>query len=84
MSLQSAVDAGRESDKNPFLCAVPETMILLANFSISYQIMDRSRNTVARYLAKIECMPLIINISFEKVVQVNITLYEVELAKAEI
>ena len=50
--VQSAVDARREGDENPNSSVVAETMKLLANSSNSYQIMDRSRHTVTKYLCE--------------------------------
>ena len=47
---QSAVDARRQGDENPNSSVVAETMKLLANSSYGYQIMDRSRHTVRKYL----------------------------------
>ena len=47
--VQSAVDAGRADDENP--CGVvAETMKLLGNNSYGYQIMDRSKHTMTKYL----------------------------------
>ena len=48
--VQSAVDAWRKGDENPHSSAVAETMKLLANSSYGYQIMDRIRHTVTKYL----------------------------------
>ena len=48
--VQSAVDAGRQGDENPNSSVVAEAMKLLANSSYGYQIMDRSRHTVTKYL----------------------------------
>ena len=48
--VQSAVDARRERNENPSSSVVAETMNLLANSSYGYQIMDRSRHTVTKYL----------------------------------
>ena len=48
--VQSAVDAREEKDENPNPSVVAETMKLLANSSYGYQIMDRSRHTVTKYL----------------------------------
>ena len=50
-SVQSAVDARRKGDENPNSSVVAETMKLLANSSYGYQIMDRSRHTVTKYLS---------------------------------
>ena len=48
--LQSAVNARRQGDENPNSSVVAEIMKLLANSSYGYQIMDRSRHTVTKYL----------------------------------
>ena len=48
--VQSAVDARRQGDENPISSVVTETMKLLANSSHGYQIIDRSRHTVTKYL----------------------------------
>ena len=48
--VQSAVDARRQEDENPNCSVVAETIKLLAKSSYGYQIMDRSRHTVTKYL----------------------------------
>ena len=48
--VQSAMDAERQSDENPKSSVVAETMKLLVNSSYGYQIMDRNRHTVTKYL----------------------------------
>ena len=48
--VQSAVDARRQGDENPNSSVVAETMKLLANRSYGYQIINRSRYTVKKYL----------------------------------
>ena len=48
---KSAVDARRKVDENPNSSVVAETMKLIANSSYGYQIMDRSRHTVTKYLS---------------------------------
>ena len=48
--VQSAVDARRQGDENPISSVAAETMKLLANSSYGYQIMNRSRHTVTKYL----------------------------------
>ena len=50
--LQSAVKDRKEGDENPIFSVVAETMKLLANSSYGYQILDRSRHTVAMCLAE--------------------------------
>ena len=62
--VQSAVDARRQRDKNPNSSVVAETMKLLPNSSYGYQIMDRSRHTVTKYLSDVETtVQLIMNCS---------------------
>ena len=48
-----AVSSGRKkkSDENPNSSVFAETMKLLANSSYGYQIVDRSRHTVTKYLS---------------------------------
>ena len=48
--VQSAADARRQGDENPISSVVAETIKLLANSSYGYQMMDRSRHTVTKYL----------------------------------
>ena len=48
--VESAVNAQRHGDENPNSGVVAETMKLLANSSYGYQIIDRSRHTVTKYL----------------------------------
>ena len=48
--VQSVVDARREGVENPLSGVVAETMKLLGNSSYGYQIVDRSRHTITKYL----------------------------------
>ena len=48
--VQSAGNAQRQGDENLNSTVVAEIMKLLANNSYGYQIMDRSRHTVTKYL----------------------------------
>ena len=80
----SAVDAKRQGDENPNSSVVAETKKLLANSSYGYQIMDRSRHTVTKYLSDEEAHAPINSKLFKKLDHVNNSLYEVELAKAQI
>ena len=48
--VQSVVDARRAGDENPLSGIVAETMKLLGNSSYGYQIMDRSKHTMTKYL----------------------------------
>ena len=59
-------------------------MKLQANSSSGYQIMDRSRHTVTKYLTDKKHMRPINSKLFKKLDHVNNSLYEVELAKAQI
>ena len=82
--LQSAVDARRKGDENPKSSVAAETMKLLANSSYGYQIMDRSRHTVTKYLSD-EKTHVANNSKLFKILEdLNNSLYEVELAKADI
>ena len=82
--VQSAVHAGRQGDENPNSSVVAETMKLLANSSYGYQIVDRSRHTVTKYLNDEKTNAAINSKLFKKLDPVNNSLYEVELAKAQI
>ena len=82
--VQSAVDSRGQGDENPNSSVVAETMKLLANSSYGYQIMDRSRHTVTRYLSDEKTHAAINGKLFKKLGHVNNSLYEVELAKAQI
>ena len=82
--MQSAVDARRRSDENPNSNVVAETMKLLANSSYGYHIMDRSRHTVTKYLSDKKTHAAINSKLFKKLDHVNDSLYEVELARAQI
>ena len=81
-SVQSAVDARRQGDENPNSSVVAETMKLLANSSIGYQIMDRNRHALTKYLTDDNTHAAINSKLFKKLDHVNSSLYEVELAKA--
>ena len=59
-------------------------MKLLANSSYGYQIMDRGGHTVTKYLSDEKTHAAINSTLFRKLDLVNTSLYEVELAKAEI
>ena len=82
--VQSAVDARRQGDENPNSNVVAETMKLPANSFYGYQIMDRSRHTVTKYLANKKTHAANNSKLFKKLDLVNNSLYEVELAKAQI
>ena len=82
--VQSAVDARMKGDENPNSSVGAETMKLLANSSYGYQIMDRSRHTVTKYLSDERTHAAINSKLFKKLDHLNNSLYEVELAKGEI
>ena len=82
--VQSAVNARRQGDENPNSSVVAETMKLLANSSFGYQIMDRSRHTVTKYLNDEKTHSAINNKLFKRLNFITDQLYEVELVKSEI
>ena len=59
-------------------------MKLLANTSFGYQIVDRSRHTVTKYLSNEKTHAVNNSKLFKKLDHVNNSLYEVEHAKAQI
>ena len=82
--VQAAVDARRKGDENPNSSVVAETMKLLANSSYGYQIMDRSRHTVTKYLSDEKTHAAINSKLLKKLDHLNNSVYGVELAKAHI
>ena len=82
--VQSAVDARMQGDKNSHSSVVAETLKLLANSSYGYQIIDRSPNTVKKYLNDEKTYAAIKSKFFKKLDRVNNSLYEIELAKEQI
>ena len=82
--VQAAVDAKRKGDKNPNSGVVAETMTLLANSYYGYQIMDRSRHTVTKYLIAEKTNAAFNGKQLKRLDDVKNSLYEVELAKVQI
>ena len=82
--VQSAVNARRQGDENPKSSVVAETMKLLANSSYGYQIMDRSRHTVTKYLNDKKAHSAINIKLFKRLNFITDQLHEVELVKSEI
>ena len=82
--VQAAMDIRRKVDEN--LNSSVNSMKLLANSSYGYQIVDRSRHTVTKYLNLSDEKTHAATNSklFKKIDHVNNSLYEVELAKAKI
>ena len=82
--VQSAVNARRQGDENPNSSIMAETMKLLTNSSSGYQIMDRSRHTVTKYLNNEKTHSAIISKLFKRLDFITDQVYEVELVKSEI
>ena len=82
--VQSAVGGRRKVDENPKSSVVAETMKLLGNSSYGYRNMDRSRHTVMKYLSDEKTHAAFNSKLFKRLDHLNNSLYEVELAKAEI
>ena len=59
-------------------------MKFLANSSYGYQIMDRSRHTVTKFLNDEKAHSAFINKLFEQLNFITDQLYEVDLVKSEI
>ena len=82
--VQSAVDARRQGGENPNSSVVAEIMKLLANSSYGYQIKNRSRHTVTKYLNDGKTHSSINSKMFKRLNHITDQLYEVELVKTEI
>ena len=82
--VQSVVDARREGDGNPLSGVVAETMKLLGNSSNGYQIRDRSRHTITKYLNDEKTHKATNEPLFKRLNTVEKDLYEVELLKSTI
>ena len=81
--VQSAVNARRQGDENPNSSVVAETMKLLLNSSYGYQIMDRSRHTVTKYLNDEKTHSAINKKRFKRLNFITDQLYEIELVMSE-
>ena len=82
-SVQSAVDARRQSEENPISCVVADNEVV-ANSSYGQQIMDRGRHTATKYLNDEKTHAAVVSELFKKLDHVNNSLYKVELAKSQI
>ena len=82
--VQSTVDVGRHSEKNSILSVFAETIKLLPINHYGYQIMNRSRHTLTKYLNAEKTQAAIDSKLFRKQTQVNKALYEFEPVRAEI
>ena len=69
--VQSAVDTRRQGDEISNSSFVAETMKLLANSSYGFQIMDRSRHTVTKYLSDEKTHAAVNSKLFKKLDHVN-------------
>ena len=76
--VQLVVDARRETDENPLSGVVAETIKLLGNSSYGYQIMDRSRHTITKYLNDEKTHKAINEPLFRRLNSVQKDLYEIE------
>ena len=82
--VQSVVDARRAGDENPLSGVVAETMKLLGNSFYGYQIMDRSKHTMTKYLGDEKTHKAIKNQFLKRLNIVATDLYGVELVKSTI
>ena len=78
------VDARREGDENPLLGVVPETMKLLGNSSYGYQVLNRSRHTITKFVSDEKTHEAINEPLFKRLITVVKELYEVEFLKLTI
>ena len=82
--VQSAVNARRQGDENPNSSVVTGTSKFLANSSYGYQIIDRSRQTVTKYLNDEKTHSANNKKLFKQLNFIIDQWYEVELVKSEI
>ena len=78
------MEAGQRGDENPISSVSTETMKLLANSSYGYQIMDRTRHTVTKYLTDEKTHSAINCEMFKRPNHITDQLYEVDLVTSEI
>ena len=78
------VDARRKGYENPLSGVVAETMKLLGNSSYGYEIMDRSRHTITKYLNDEKTHKAIKESFFKRLNTIEKNLYELELLKSTI
>ena len=81
---QSAVDARRQGDENSNSSVVAETIKLLANSSYGYRKIGCNQHTLTKCPIDEKTHAVINSKLFKKLDHVNISLCEVELAKAQI
>ena len=78
------MDARRKTDENPHSSVVAGTMKLSANSSYCYQIMERSRHIITKYLNDEKAHEAINSKFFKKRNHLNDNLYEIESVKADV
>ena len=78
------MDKRRQGDENPISNVVAETIKLLANSSYGYQIMDRSRHTLTKYLIDEKTHSAINTKIISRPNHITDELHEVELVKSGI
>ena len=74
----------RQDDENLNSSVIAKIIKLLADNYYDFQIMDRSRRTVTKYLRHEKTHLAIDSLLFKKLDHANNALYDVELAKAQI
>ena len=82
--VQAAVDARRKGDENAKASVVAETKKLPANSSFGYQIVDQSQHTGTKYLSDEKTHAANNSKLFKRLDHVSKSLFELELAKAQI
>ena len=82
--MQSAVIARHQGDNNPISSDVAESMKLLGNRLYGYQIVNRSRHSITRFMHDEKRHAAINDKMFKRWEHINDQLYEVELFKSEI
>ena len=82
--LNNFVQSRREGDESLHSGVVAEPMKLLGNSSYGYQIKDRSRHTITKYLGDEKTHKAINEKFFKRLNVVKKDLYEVELLKSTI
>ena len=82
--VQTVVDARWGGDENTLSGVLAETMKLLGNSSYGYQILDRSKHTMTKYLGEEKTHKAINNPLFKRLNVVVKDLYDVHLVKPTI
>ena len=82
--VQFPVNAWPKGDENPHSSVVAETIKLLVKSSYSYQIMDRSRHTIAKYLNDEEALKAIKSKFSTNFNHLNDILHEIDSVKADV